>query len=86
MQAATIASTSTISGANISTLRNVITNQLLIRDPANNAPSSISQSGNTLTIDAISNNGSPQTTLTLSTRSATNTYSEILSGNTNNLF
>jgi len=97
LQAETIASSSTItangnisssgniSGATISTVGSVTANQLYIRDPANVAPSLISQTGSTLSIRAISANASPQTTLTLATRSATNVFSTILSGNTNNL-
>ncbi len=97
LQAATIASSSTItavgnisttsnlSGANISTVVNVTANQLLIKDPANVAPSIISQTDDTFSIRAISANASPQTTLTLATRSATNVFSTMLSGNTNNL-
>jgi hypothetical protein len=81
-----ISSSANISGATISTLGSVTANQLLIRDPANVSNSQIQQIGDTLFFNAISNNGSPQTTLKLSTRSVTNTYSEILSGNTNDLF
>ena len=81
-----ISSSANLSGANISTLGNVTTNQLLIKDPSNPGSSSISQTGNTLTIGAISNNvTTPQTTLTLAVRSSTNSYSEILNGNTTNL-
>jgi len=81
-----ISSSANISGATISTVGSVTSNQLLIRDPANVSNSQIQQIGDTLFFNAISNNGSPQTTLKLSTRSVTNTYSEILSGNTNDLF
>ena len=81
-----ISSSANLSGATISTLGSVTANQLLIRDPANVSNSQIQKIGDTLFFNAISNNGSPQTTLKLSTRSVTNTYSEILSGNTNDLF
>lgn len=85
-----ISSTSTISATgNITSNTGIISSnssdQISIRDPTNNAPSTISQTGNTLTIGAISSNVSPQTTLTLATRSATNAYSVLLSGNTTNL-
>jgi hypothetical protein len=98
LQAETIASSSTItavgnisssaniSGATILTLGSVTANQLLIKDPANVGSSSISQTGSTLNINAISNNVSPFTTLTLGTRSTGNIYTEILSGNANDLF
>ena len=80
-----ISTSSNLSGANISTLGNVTANQIFIRDQANIAPSVITQTSNTLIIGAISNNASPQTTLTLSTRSTVDAYSVILSGNTSNL-
>ena len=81
-----ISSTANISGATISTLGSVTANQLLIRDPANVSNSQIQQTGNTLFINAITNNVTPFTTLTLSTRSSSNIYTEILSGNSNDLF
>ena len=51
--------------------------QLFIRDPANTAPSTIVQTGNTLTINAISGVG---TTLVLNTRTSTNATAQVFSG------
>ena len=52
--------------------------QLFIRDPANTDPSTISQTGNTLTMNAISG---VSTTLLLQTRTASNVVAQVFSGN-----
>lgn len=60
--------------------------QLTIKGTANTAGSTIAQLGSTLQISAITNNtGATLTTLTLSTRSSTNTGVVVLTGNANNI-
>lgn len=60
--------------------------QLTIKSTANSAGSTIGQLGNTLSISAITNNpASFLTTITLSTRSSTNTGVVVLTGNANNI-
>jgi hypothetical protein len=60
--------------------------QLTIKSTANSAGSTIGQLASTLSISAITNNpASYLTTLTLSTRSSTNTGVVVLTGNANNI-
>jgi hypothetical protein len=60
--------------------------QLTIKSTANSAGSTIGQLSSTLSISAITNNpASYLTTLTLSTRSSTNTGVVVLTGNANNI-
>ena len=56
-------------------------NQIEIKNTSNVGPSTISQSGSSLNISSVSNNVSPQTSMVLSTRNATNGGCVLFNGN-----
>ena len=61
------------------------TSQIIIKDSANVGPSTISQNGNSLSINSVSNNATSQTSLLLGTRNPANGGVVLFNGNSTQL-